>query len=177
MYVGTNNGNVAIVNRNGNVSEVNVTDAYITDIVIEDSGDILLSSVNDIFRISADDNSVSTICSDNDGRKYIKNFTKSPDGNVYYSTAADGLWKIEPGASEAARYPDVYLPSISLKDTKLGSIHADSDGDLWIGCNYRGLACIPREAIPFSYHPLSCSLPTALPSVRGFLLRWGRKGM
>lgn len=174
LYVGTNNGKVAIVNRNGNVSEVSVTDAYITDIVIEDNGDILLSSVNDIFRISADDNSVSTICSDNDGCKYIKNFTKSPDGSVYYSTAADGLWKIEPGASEATRYPDVYLPSISLKDTKLGSIHADSDGYLWIGCNYRGLACIPREAIPFSYHPLSSSLPDFCGGLGGFAV-WGNK--
>lgn len=156
IYVGSRHGKVYVVSPNGSTTQVDVADSYITDIIAEADGNILASSVNDIYRImTGDGNRVEHLFSSSDDRFDINNFTTGTDGTVYFSTAGNGVWKVKPGEDKVTQCQDIYLPSVDLKSAKLGAIYADNDGNIWLGCRYKGLGCIPGQQIPFSYHQIT----------------------
>lgn len=156
MYVGTQQGTVHIISPNGNATPIHVTDSYISDIITEQDGNILVCSDNDIFRIHpAAGHKVENILRGTVPGMHINNFSSSPDGKVYFSTTSKGLWHIIPGDTEARPNTSIYLPSIDISNSKLGALHIDREGNMWIGFHYRGFACIPHEKIPFKYHLLA----------------------
>lgn len=169
LYVGTRQGKVYVVSTNGNFTDVKVADGYLTGIIPESDGNILVSSVNEIYRIyPREENRVKQLDTGNDANFQINNFTAASDGNVYFSTAANGLWRIIPGENAASSCSSIYLPSVDIKNAKLGAVYADRKGNLWLGCNYKGLACIPSVSIPFSYHLISDALPHFKGGIDGF---------
>lgn len=169
MYVGTRQGKVYVVSPNGNSTPVEVADGYLTGIITEADGNVLVSSVNDIYRIyTREDNRVEQLATGSEDKLHINNFTAAGDGNVYFSTAGNGLWRIVPGENSATACTSIYLPSIDIQTAKLGAVYADKKGNLWLGCHYKGLACIPRISIPFSYHLISDTLPGFKGGIDGF---------
>lgn len=169
LYVGTRRGLVYVVSPNGNSTPVEVADGYLTGIINESDGNILVSSVNDIYRIyPRENNRVEQLVSGTDAKLQINNFTSAGDGNVYFSTASNGLWCIVPGENVASQCSSIYLPSIDIQTAKLGAVYADVRGNLWLGCHYKGLACIPSVAIPFSYHLISDVIPAFKGGIDGF---------
>lgn len=168
LYIGTHNGVVYSVSSNGRAAQINVADGYINDIITESDGNVLVSSVNDIYRIKTADNSVEKIWSADKIELNVKNFTRGMDGKVYFSTASNGLWNIEAGNSTIKPCSSFYLPSIDLWNAKLGAVYADAEGNLWIGCQYKGLACMPYKSIPFNYHLISDEISDFKGGIDGF---------
>lgn len=159
FYVGTHTGKVYSISANGNSTPINVADGYITDLISEADGNILVSSVNVIYRLYPSDNRVVPVWAADKVEMNVNNFTRAADGTVYFSTVSNGIWSIESGRSEAKQCTSFYLPLTDLQNTKLGATFADTEGNLWIGCQYKGLACIPHTPIPFNYHLISDAIP------------------
>lgn len=160
LYIGSRSGKVYVVSPNGHADQVNVSDVYVTDIIAESDGNILVSSVNDIYRIlTGENNRVEHLFSGNGATLEINNFTVGVDGAAYFSTASNGIWKIKPGENKVTQSSDIYLPSMDIRSAKLGAIYADRGGNLWLGCRYKGLAFIPSQQIPFGYHLITDVVP------------------
>lgn len=168
IYICTRSGKVYSVSPNGNPTVINVADGYITDIIDESDGNILVSSVSDVYRIRTADNTVEPVWSADRIEMNVRNFTRGSDGDIYFSTASGGLWKITAGESTIKPCSSLYLPSINLWNAKLGSVYADTEGNLWVGCQYKGLACIPYNSIPFNYHLISDAVPDFKGGIDGF---------
>ena len=168
LYIGTRSGKVYSVSPNGTPTRIDVADGYITDIIAESDGSILVSSVSDVYRIHLEGNKVEPIYSADRIEMNVNNFTRGIDGDVYFSTASSGLWKISAGESEIKPCSDMYLPAIDFWNSRLGSVYADSEGNLWVGCQYKGLACIPYNSIPFNYHLISDVVPDFKGGIDGF---------
>lgn len=168
FYIGTHSGKVYCVSPNGATTCIPVSDGYISDIIAESDGNILVGSVGDIYRINPQDNSVTTIWPSDMVKRSVTNFTRGRDGAVYYGSVYGGVWKIDEGASVITPCSDIYIPMTDLRSTKLGAIYIDDTGNLWIGCQYHGFACIPSKLIPFSYHRLSDVLPGFKGGIDGF---------
>lgn len=169
LYISTYLGTVYAMKPNGKTTKIDVADGYITDLIAESDGNILVGSVKDIYRIyPAEGNRVERIETPNNTRMSINNFTRGRNGKVYFSTAASGLWKICPGEKSARPCTNVYLPTTDIWSAKLGAVYADSEGNLWLGCQYKGLACIPYNSIPFSYRLISDVMPGFKGGIEGF---------
>ncbi len=169
FYIGTRHGKVYSISPKGNPTTIDVADGYITDIEVEADGNILVSSVNDIYRIyPAEQNRVESIMSEDNARMHVNNFTRGIDDSVYFSTLCSGIWKIEAGKKTVQPCTQIYLPSIDLWNVKLGAIYADPEGNLWLGCHYKGIAYIPFNSIPFNYHPVAEALPDFKGGIDGF---------
>jgi len=169
LYVSTYYGAVFAIKPNGKAERINVSDGYITDLIAESDGNILVGSVRDIYRIyPAEGNRVERIDTPDNTRMSIINFTRGRNGKVYFSTADNGLWKICPGGKSAIQCTNVYLPTIDVSKAKLGAVYADSEGNIWLGCHYKGLACIPYNSIPFNYRLISDVLPQFKGGIDGF---------
>lgn len=170
LYTGTRSGKVYSISPNGSPTCINVANGYITDIINESDGNILVSSVSDIYRIHTADNRVEPLWSADRIEMNTNNFTRGIDDTVYFSTSSSGMWKIEPGKTAIKPCTTLYLPSIDLSCAKLGAAYADSEGNLWIGCLYKGLACIPYNSIPFNYHLISDAVSDFKGGIDGFAI-------
>lgn len=170
LYIGTHTGRVYAVGPGGKSTRIDVSDGYINDIITEADGNILVSSVSDIYRIHTGrgGDKVEKIWSADRMEMNVKNFTRGKDGTVFFSTASNGIWKIGRGSSAIRPCTSLYLPSIDLNGAKLGAVYADASGNLWIGCQYRGLACIPYDSIPFNYHLISDAVSDFKGGIDGF---------
>jgi len=155
LYIGTHAGKVYSISPNGKATPIDVADGYINDIVAESDDNILVCSVSDIYRIHSSDNKVEKIWSSDKIEMNIKYFTRGLDSVVYFTTESNGVWKIKAGTSAIEPCSSLYLPSIDLWNAKLGAMYADEKGNLWIGCQYKGVACMPYKPIPFNYHLIS----------------------
>lgn len=160
IYIGTPSGKVYITGKRGYCTTINVTNSYITDIITENDGNILVSTYDEIYRIDiAHNRAVTCLMNNNNQGLQINNLSRSVDGTIYFSTSTNGLWHIPPGSPVPHLCSDIYLPAINTSNSKMGSVFADNEGNLWIGYHYRGFACIPRRAIPFSYRLIADALP------------------
>lgn len=156
LYIGLRSGIVYSVSPNGQPKPIKVANGYFNGMIAEADGNILVNSVNELYRIYIEDgHRVEKIFSSDDPKMRLDNFTLGADGIVYMSTSGNGIWKIAPGQKKIEPYSSIYLPSIDIHNAKLGAIYADKHGNLWIGCQYKGVACIPYNSIPFNYHLIS----------------------
>lgn len=160
LYTCSRKGTVFVISPNGNSVPLDVADGYITDIICESDGNILVCSVNDIYRIlTGEDNKVVHLLTGNESKLNINNFTVGDDGIIYFSTARNGIWSIRPGDDKVIQCSSIYIPTIDIRNDKLGAIYGDNEGNLWLGCQYKGLACIPKLDIPFTYHQITDAIP------------------
>ena len=178
IYISTYLGEVYAMKPNGKTQRIRVADGYITDLIPESDGNILVGSVKDIYRIYPNEgHRVERIETPDNTRMSINNFTRGRNGKVYFSTATSGLWKICPGGKSAIPCTNVYLPTLDIWNAKLGAVYADNEGNIWLGCQYKGLACIPYNSIPFSYRLLSDVMPGFKGGIDGFAVSGNKIAM
>lgn len=158
LYLGTHDGSVASVASNGQVSMIKVSDtSYIRDLAIEEDGNILVSTLNDVYRIEpATDKLTHLTCASTIN---INRLSNSANGRVYVATAGDGLWEIPNGSSLVNITSDLYCPFMNLNTAKIGAVYSAPDGNLWLGCNYYGIVMVPGRQIPFLYRKLVDTFP------------------
>ena len=73
----------------------------------------------------------------------------SSDDVTYISTAGDGLWEVKHRGTDIERADWLTSSNLDLRSLKIGSVFIDRLGNLWIGCNNRGLAIAPAHKGPF----------------------------
>lgn len=61
LYVGTQNGSVFAISPSGQFTEIKVASDYITGLTLEASGNLLVSDINNVYRLNVSDNSITKL--------------------------------------------------------------------------------------------------------------------
>ncbi len=150
MYFGASEGLVYNMAPNGNLTPINVSDGeYVVDMSLESDGNVLVGTLNELYRINTKTNEVKSLSKD--VKLTINNLSNSNQGKVYVGTSDRGLWQIKAGSDVLEPATEIYCPFVNLSNANIGAVYSASDGNLWIGCNYKGLVIVPGQPMPFTY--------------------------
>lgn len=158
LYVGTQNGSVFAISRSGQSTEIKVASDYITGLTVEATGNLLVSDINNVYRIYVADNSITKLSQPANFRVNCLS-VKDKWGGVYVGTPGEGLWVVEPGSDEVVPCTDIYSSFMDLSHSNIGAVYCSPDGNLWLGCNYYGIVMVPVNMLPFMYRKLSDVFP------------------
>ncbi|MDE5997751.1 MAG: response regulator [Muribaculaceae bacterium] len=158
IYLGSHQGNVYCMAPNGQITTLKVTDgSYIRTLALEDDDNILVSTLNDVYRIDNKTGAFSKLTVD--GKLSITTLSNSVGGRVYVSTSGEGLWEVAVKSSSVRKCEDLYCAFLNLDNARIGAAYTAPGGDLWLGCNYKGIVMMPGRHIPFLYRKYSDSCP------------------
>ena len=71
------------------------------------------------------------------------------NGNVFIGTRGNGLFWLPAGSTRLQRYP-VSVQGYDLNASKIWALAEDKQGNLWVGCQQKGLLMIPERKAQFS---------------------------
>ena len=71
------------------------------------------------------------------------------DDNIYIGTRGDGLFRLAKGSRKLVRV-ESNMQGIDLNTAKIWAIHEDRLGNIWLGCQSKGLVMLPRLQPQFS---------------------------
>ncbi|MDE6511964.1 MAG: hypothetical protein K2L00_07730, partial [Muribaculaceae bacterium] len=137
IYMGTRDGRLHIMASNGKVTTMNVSGgAYIRALAVEADGNVLVSTLSDLYRLYPDSRELRRLAIDGDIS--IRNLSNAAGSDIYIATSGQGLWRIGAGSDDAARCTDIYCPFMKIETAKIGAVYNSPDGNLWLGCDYKG---------------------------------------
>lgn len=119
--------------------------------IVETDDDILIICLHGISRyhngqMSKADVDLSALGGDN---VVICSAFQSRNGHIYIGTRGDGLFVLEKGSRKLVRV-ECGLNGMDLNTAKIWCIREDQSGNLWLGCQPKGLVMIPRIQPQFS---------------------------
>lgn len=157
MYAGMPTGEICVIEKNVKVSRIIISNGFIQDIAFEADGNLLVSDVDNIYRLRVSDNKVIPLsCS----RKLdINRISDDCGGCIYVATAGQGLWMVRQGEDLVQDCYDIYSSFVNIKVMNIGDVYSAPNGNLWLGCNYFGVVMVPERQLPFSYRKLSDLFP------------------
>ena len=71
------------------------------------------------------------------------------DGNIYIGTRGDGLFRLPKGSRKVERV-ECTLQGMDLNTAKIWSIGEDRYGNIWLGCQSKGLVILPSQQPQFA---------------------------
>lgn len=158
IFMGSRDGRLHIMASNGKITTINVSGgAYIRALAMESDGKLLVSTLSDLFRYDPDTGVLHQLSID--GAISIRNLSNPAGADVYIATVGQGLWRIAAGSDIAVRCSDIYCPFMKIGSAKIGAVYNAPDGNLWLGCDYKGIVMVPGKIIPFNYRNLSDYFP------------------
>ncbi|MDE5814071.1 MAG: helix-turn-helix domain-containing protein [Muribaculaceae bacterium] len=158
IYLGTHEGIVYCMASNGRITPQQVTDgSYIQSLAVEEDDNVLVSTLDEIYRIDTRSGDVSRLSVGQ--RLAITNLSNSAGGRVYVATSGAGLWEVAAKSSSVEKCEDMYCAFLNLDNAKIGAAYSAPDGNLWVGCNYKGIVLFPGRHIPFRYRKFTDSFP------------------
>ncbi|MDE6291296.1 MAG: hypothetical protein K2M16_07170, partial [Muribaculaceae bacterium] len=158
IYLGSHDGTVYCMASNGRITSQKVTDgSYIHRLAVEEDDNVLVSTLNDIYRIDSRTGSVSRLSTD--GRLSITNLSNSARGRVYVATSGEGLWEVLAKSDKVNKCEDMYCAYMNIDNAKIGAVYTAPDGNIWLGCDYKGIVLFPGRHIPFRYRKFSDFFP------------------
>lgn len=158
IYLGSHEGTVFCMAPNGKITSIKVSEgAYILDLAVEEDDNVLVSTQNDIYRIDSRSGSFKRLSID--GNLCITSLSNSAKGKVYVATSGDGLWEATAKSDVVDKCHDLYCAFLNLKDANIGAVYISPSGDIWLGCNYKGVVLLPGRHIPFLYRKFSDTFP------------------
>ncbi len=158
LYMGSRDGIVYSMAPNGKVTPIKVSEGdYIASLALEDDGNLLACTTSDIYRIKVSSGELSRL--ECDAPLYFSYLSNSTKKEVYVATLGKGLWSVDSKSNKVKPCTDIYCPFLNLEVAKIGAVYAAPDGNLWLGCNYRGIVMVPGKQIPFVYRKLSHTFP------------------
>ncbi|MDE6521476.1 MAG: helix-turn-helix domain-containing protein [Muribaculaceae bacterium] len=158
IYLGTHSGIVYCMAPNGRISSSKVTDgAYVLSLALEEDDNVLVSTPSDIYRINSKTGESSRLFINE--KISINNLSNSADGYVYVATSGNGVWEVAAKSENVNKCENFYCASFKINDAKVGAVYTSPGGDIWIGCNYKGIVLLPGRHNPFLYRKFSDAFP------------------
>lgn len=154
IYFGVHEGIVYNMAPNGSLEKIDVAAGeYVVSLSLESDGNILVGTLNSLFRINASTHEVTRI--ESDMALTINKLSNSHNGRVFVATSDNGLMQVESGSDKVRAASEIYCPFVNLHTSNIGAVYSAPDGNLWIGCNYKGVVLVPGAQIPFTYKKIS----------------------
>ena len=83
------------------------------------------------------------------GKVIMSTAYQDHEGNIYIGTRGDGLFRLAKGSRKVVRV-ESSIRGMDLNTAKIWAITEDRLGNIWIGCEQRGLVMLPRIQPQFS---------------------------
>ncbi len=158
IFMGARDGMVYCMAPNGKVTSLKVDDgAYVQAISLEEDDNVLVCTLNDVYRIDSKTNTVERLELGAD--ILISNLSNSARGKVYVATSGDGLWEVATKSNVVSKSTDFYCAFLDIDNAKVGAAYTAPDGNLWLGCNYKGIVMFPGRQIHFLYRKFADAFP------------------
>lgn len=158
LYMGSDNGALYEMAKNGKMTRYSVADGmYIKALSIEEDGNLLIAVYGMLFRFYTATGELRRL--EADGLTAINNLSNSSGSGVYVVTAGRGVWNVTPGSDIVAECTGLHCPFIKIPSAVIGAAYSAPDGNLWLGCNYRGVVMVPARPMPFVYRKVSDYFP------------------
>lgn len=158
IYLGSHDGKVYCMASNGRITSQKVVDgSYIQTLALEEDDNVLVSTLSDVYRIDSRSGGITRLSVDQ--RLSITNLSNSSGGRVYVATSGQGLWEVTSKSDTVDKCENLYCAFLNIDNAKIGAAYTAPDGNLWVGCNYRGIVLFPGRHIPFRYRKFSDSFP------------------
>ena len=148
IYFTTRSGAVCRLDPDGNVERLARVDGNVSHISDENGKGLIISSQYEVFRIDLNSKEVTPLKVDGKGTIKVTDICSLGDV-TYLSTGGDGVWELESGSARIVRADRFNSSTLELSSLKIGSVFADKSGNLWLGCNHKGVAMAPATKGPF----------------------------
>ncbi len=73
----------------------------------------------------------------------------SQSGDVYIGTRGHGVYTIAPGKNRKLEFLEISTHGIDMHTAKVSAMMFDRNGNLWLGCHWKGLVMLPLKPEPF----------------------------
>lgn len=141
----------------GKPRKIGSVSGNIRHIVSEDDKSVLISTQYECYRLDLNSGDIRRlIVEGNDGFKVTDMFNYN--GVTYIATAASGVWEVGSDADVISHSKRLHSSTLNLPLLKIGSVYVDNSGNLWMGCNHKGVAIAPSSNGPFSNKSLNSIL-------------------
>ncbi len=148
LLIACRDGMYGIASGNRRFQKLGQLDSSISRANFEKSGDILLSTQYDVYRLNVKDLSLSKLIIGGGEKIKITDFAASRDA-TYFSTAWSGLWEVKTGAPALLRADCFDSSRFDFTSMTIGNVDYDLNGNLWLGCNSKGIMMLPARKSPF----------------------------
>lgn len=144
----TRTGEVCIWNPDGKIMTIAKLKGNVNHLAAESKNTVLISTQYEVFRFNVDDESLTPVPIM--GGESIKITSMCSAGDAtYISTASSGVWAVEKGGGNVVRARGLHSSFADFSLMKVGKLFVDRSGNLWLGCNHKGVAMAPAPQGPF----------------------------
>lgn len=154
IFVTFLHGQYGILHKDGSYENLGKLDTDILRANVEKDGNVLLSSQYDVFRLNMQNRSVSKLGVKGGERIKITGIETADDCTIFSSSRL-GLWEVKAGSPSIMRSERMSASVFDFSNLSVGNTYLDEKGNLWVGCNSKGIVMLPARKSPFISMPLS----------------------
>jgi signal transduction histidine kinase/AraC-like DNA-binding protein/ligand-binding sensor domain-containing protein len=144
-------GDIAIVDKNGKITEHKLCSAPIIEMVKDNIGNIIIISSTQIWRYNNNSNKFNELQYSGAGSPSFKNAHCGKSGTIYITTSGNGIKQVAPNSNSITDCNKWKNNTIDIARAKLNVVYEDKDANLWIGCTNKGLLMAENKTNQFSY--------------------------
>ncbi len=144
----TRYGDIFRLSAGKNAVRIGGISGNVSKLAEEDGNHLIFATPYEVFRLDLASGAHSQLKVEG-GEKIKITGLHSAGGVSYLSTAASGIWEIVTGSESIRRSGRLFSTTLDLPLLKIGSVFVDNRGNLWMGCNHRGVAIAPASDSPF----------------------------
>ncbi len=135
----TINGEIRQLDAKGGMRQIAKLDGNVTQLFPENSENLIVASQYEAFRLNVKSGNLTPLKFEGGTTIKLADICHT-NGVNYFATAGNGIWECREG--EDVIHPSVHFhcTAIDLSHLKIGCIFADKVGNIWFGCNHRGVA-------------------------------------
>ncbi len=147
--------NILKMNRHGDLSVACVLERGPIRMEAETPNSVLFATKFGVYRYNLDTRDVQKLRVAGDEDISILDLHSSGDGLTYLATAGSGLWEIKEGSAVIERANKFYFSDLEIEKIKINCVYKDDEGNIWLGCNHKGVGFASAKQLPFISKKLS----------------------
>lgn len=147
-------GEVYRVSPGGGLKSLVAIDGHLSKIEVESDNTLIIATQYEVFRLYPETGHLERLPI-KDGKRIKINNLCSAGGSTCISTSGSGIWEVRAGSDVVEQADHLFSSSLNLETLKVGAAHIDDCGNLWLGCNHKGVGLAPVNKVPFMYKSLN----------------------
>ncbi len=152
-------GGLLKLSPSGKISTIAHDDEFITKMIKEPSGNILMISDDNVWRFIPSSGSIAHLSYNGSASPIFKDAIVHHSGNIFIATNGNGILQLAPGSSVINDYNKWTSAVFKLNTAKIGCIFEDDKHNVWLGCPNQGIVLVPPTPYPFNFYNFATTLP------------------
>lgn len=149
MMLVSQSGKVFKMARYGDVEVACETASIPTRILRENENNVIIASKFEVYRYNTESGALTKLNIDGGRNIHILDACSTGKGLTYIGTSGAGLWEVKEGSDVVEQSQRLYSSSLEVDKLKIGCVFEDEAGNLWLGCNHKGIGIGPAKQMPF----------------------------